>query len=779
MKRFLSLTAIFVALSVTLHAEGLFEYNGLFPSDRPAEAAISNYMLIDKPRQIEFEVIDRQGKPSQAVKVIEIVLTSDTSIQKKSDAGLTTVDLPEAGIYEVKVRPAETTTGEIGFTLRVKDSGKPPQGTIVASPTSPIVTPVQPAQVPSTPAIATQAPPTIATQAAMEPPSMAVPAAIAAASPSATPPAAGDSPAPVMIMPAGNGYADPFKPIELRFGTDIPAGTPSEACLQVFVLDAKGAEKTAQGQCFPAGVQGVRFIPAGLINGAVYHVRAIDPQSHRRLADYSFPTFPEVRLTMARGDAGDVRLEITWSPLTELMPSAEGQVIRLDGTELAVHSSAGEMLTFAMNPDLPPFGNVNGIEYRAQPWRFTMTIPPEKLQGANQLMASLRVPLAGSAKPVEVVKSTLTFTGPTQTAAFGSSVQPAPPETPVVASAPAVEPPVASLPQLDIATGSGPAGQAAPATPAVDMPAPAAASQAFEPAPPAPEPFSIPPVVPCEDPGASATLSILRKFVVGEGGPNDAFSWPKGMTWAEDGTLWVVDSQNRRLLRFIDDGRLITAMGKKGRGPGMLGLPIDISVATSGIVVSDTAAHTVHLFDADGVFIRAIGAWGTKTGQLDLPHGVFIDGEQVWVTDRGNTKILRFGLDGVYRGGFGRKGELDGYITEPVSVRITNDIVWVLEGKNGRVQKFSRDGKALGSFPTSAKDPVALEIDPWGYVWVADGEGHRIMRFDKTGRLLLKIQPPAGGRQWIPTSIAVRRDGTIAVGDGDDRSVHLYRLSKP
>lgn len=773
MKRFLSLTAMFVALSVTLHAEGLFEYNGLFPSDRPAEAAISNYMLIDKPRQVEFEIIDRQGKPCQTVKVVEIVLTSDTTVQRKSDAGLKTVDLPEPGIYEVKVRPAEGAPGEIGFTLRVKDSGKSPLVTPVATATQTPASDNQTTQAPPPAPVVTSPPPTIATQTPVEPPSVSVPATI-----EAPPPPAAQT-GPVMVMPAGNGYADPFRPIELRFGADIPSGTPLEACMQVFVLDAKGTEQTAQGQCFPAGTRGVRFIPAGLINGAVYHVRAIDPQSRRRLADFSFPTFPEVRLTMARGEGGEVRLEITWSPLTGLMPSAEGQVIRLDMTELAVQSSAGEILAFAMKPELPPFGNVNGIEYRAQPWRFTMTIPPEKIQGANQLMASLRVTLAGSEKPVDVVKSTLTFTGPTQTAAFGSSVQPAAPETPAIASAPAVEPTVASMPQGDIATGAGQVEQTAPAIPAVDIPVPTVASQAVEPPLPVQETLSIPQVIPCEDPGASATLSILKKFVVGEGGPNDAFSWPKGITWANDGTLWVVDSQNRRLLRFIDDGRLIIALGKKGRGPGMLGLPIDISVATSGIVVSDTAAHTVHLFDTDGNFIRALGTWGTKTGQLDLPHGVFIDGDQVWVTDRGNTKILRFGLDGAYRGGFGKKGELDGYIMEPVSVRIANDIVWVLEGKNGRVQKFSRDGKTLGSFPTTAKDPVALEIDPWGYVWVADGEGHRIMRFDQAGRLLMKIQPPAGGRQWIPTSVAVRRDGTVAVGDGEDRSVHLYRLLKP
>lgn len=822
MKRFISLTAMVVALTISLHAEGLFEYNGMFPSDRPAEAMISNYMLLDKPRQVELEIVDSLGKPFSAVKVVEIVLTSDTSVRHASDSGITTVDLPEPGIYEVKVRPAEGAAGEIGFTLRVKDTGKllpmpaaapkaappaaaapapaptvaKPKPRIVKNPPvvppappvqpAPVATPAAPAAsatsgtpvVPSAPAVpispAATAVATVTTAVspspALEPPAVSLPPTVTAV----------DGNKPVMVLPARDGYADPFKPVEILFGKVIPDKTPLSACVKVFMLDAKGAEKAVDGQCFPAGLQGVRFIPAGLINGAVYHVRANDHETGQRLADFSFPTFPEVRLTMARGSEGEIRLEITWPPLPELMPSAEGQVIRLDMTELVVTSAGEEIISFAMKPEMPPFGSVNGIDYRAQPWRFTMTIPQAKVNpAAGQLEATLRVILAGAEKPLDVVKSTLSFSGPTQTAAFGTSMQPVPEEQPKIASAPAAEAAVATMSASEVATAAGPVGQTASAVMPGETPAAAVASQPAGTWQPAAEQFTLTPVVPCEDPGATASMIILRKFAVGEGGPNDAFSWPKGLTWAADGTLWVVDSQNRRLLRFLDDGRLVTAMGKKGRGPGMLGLPIDIDIATSGIIVSDTSAHTLHHFDVDGNFLRAIGEWGTKSGQLDLPHGVFIDGDQIWVTDRGNTKIMRFGFDGKYRGGFGKKGELDGYISEPVGIRIYGDTVWILEGKNGRIQRFSRDGKSLGSFKSGAKDPVALEIDPWGYPWVADGEGHRIMRFDQNGRLLLTIQPPPSGRQWIPTSVAIRADGVIAVGDGEDRSIHLYRIRKP
>ncbi|HNW35387.1 MAG TPA: NHL repeat-containing protein, partial [Candidatus Ozemobacteraceae bacterium] len=451
-------------------------------------------------------------------------------------------------------------------------------------------------------------------------------------------------------------------------------------------------------------------------------------------------------------------------------------------------------------PDMPPFGSSDGIEFRGQPWRLSVNIPQVKIASASgSIEATLRVSISGSNAPIDVVRSTLSFTGPTQSAAFGSSlpqtaqrllttVSTKTEEIPLAAapaSAAAVPPAelVAASQPLQTATSSA-AMPAMPTTPAAPvetgiLEATESVAVPAVPAMPAMTPVSLPTIVPCADPGTNATLSVMKKFSVGEGGPNDAFSWPKGLTWSSDGTLWVVDSQNRRLLRFLDDGRLLTALGKKGRGPGMLGLPIDISVASSGIFVSDTAAHAVHYFDAEGSFIRTIGAWGTKTGQLDLPHGVFADGDQVWVTDRGNMKVMRFGLDGIYRGGFGKKGEMEGYITEPVSIKIFKDVIWILEGKSGRIQRFSREGKALGSFPSGAKEPLALEIDPWGCPWIADGDGHRLMRFDPSGRMLMTIQPPAGGRQWIPTSVSVRVDGIVAVGDGEDRSIHLYRIKKP
>ncbi|HOY65478.1 MAG TPA: NHL repeat-containing protein [Candidatus Ozemobacteraceae bacterium] len=773
MKRLSAALVLLFSFATSTFAAPWYEYTGMFPEDRPPEAAISNYMLVDKPRQVTFALVDRQGNPIDTVRTVELILTSDTRIAFRNDQGLGPIDLVEPGIYEVKVKPVAGAKGEIGFTLRVLDTG--------AIPATPASNAIQ----------ITQSAPPLLQPPAVEPPPAASASPVPAvsvpqpATPPQTAPAMNAHPAPaphagaapVLVLPAAGSYADPFKPVEIRLGREIPSGLALGEAMNVFLLDARGSEQPAPGQYFPSGPEGIRFIPVGLTNGAVYHIRARDPITKAALATFSFATFPEVRMSLTRDTEQNARLEITWPPVPELMPGEDGQVVRLDHTRIVVRSGGIERIGLDVNASLPPFGNINGIEYRGQPWRFSVMIPREAAGDPSQpLEALIQARISGVEAPVDVMKTTLTTSSVTvPTPASGSAPIVATRTTSVSVST-FTEP----LPLPIAASAAAPIEHpAAPATPPAPIPEPPAAASTMAPTRPTLAIPALPPIIPVPDPGPTATLVVLKKFAAGEGSQNDAFSWPKGLTWSPDGTLWVVDSQNRRLLRFLDDGQLLTSLGKKGKGPGMLGLPIEITVATAGIFVSDTSAHTVHQYDLQGSFLRDIGTWGTKNGQLDLPHGVCVDGDEVWVTDRGNTKILRFGLDGVYRGGFGKKGELDGYLMEPVGIRIRNDVVWVLEGKSGRIQKFSRDGKPLGSFLTGAKEPLALEIDPWGCPWVADGEGHRVMRFDPSGRTLMSIQPAAGGRQWIPTSVAVRADGIVAIGDGEDRSVHLYRIKKP
>jgi len=536
----------------------------------------------------------------------------------------------------------------------------------------------------------------------------------------------------------------------------------------VFQLDVQGKERPVPGSFFLVDKSLVRFIPASFIRGSVYHLRAFGPTTGKSIGDFRFQAIPEVAINPSFATEG-LRIELNWPELKDLMPSGDSQVVQLDWVELRISASGARLLSFPLTAKLPPFGSSDGVGFQAQPFRFSMMVPTGICPpDGEQIIISLHARIIDIPQPLEVARTTLTTN-------FGSAIQdsalkdaPAgtdpddsrqPPMIPPSASTPAYVPTENRYPTDDV--GRSPGGSAS--TPAFI---------------PREEPIVLDPVVPIADPGPRATVQKAGTIKVGEGNSNDYMSWPKGISWAQDGSLWVADSQNRRVLHFTEKGRLIKAFGKKGKGIGMLGLPMDLVIEKNQVFVSDTSAHCIHVFSVDGQPIRDIGTWGTRTGQIDLPHGMFAGNDQVVVADRGNCRIVRFGLEGTGRGGFGSKGELPGFLNYPICVQANRGEVLVLE-EGGRLQRFSPDGKFLGRFPILLKEPGAFEVDPWGYIWIADSEANQVVRLDASGTHLLTLESGGTAKPWIPTSIAVRDDGLIAIGDGQSKTIRLFHLVKP
>jgi len=76
---------------------------------------------------------------------------------------------------------------------------------------------------------------------------------------------------------------------------------------------------------------------------------------------------------------------------------------------------------------------------------------------------------------------------------------------------------------------------------------------------------------------------------------------------ALDGTLYVADALNQRVARFGRDGRLVRTYGTPGSGPGEIGLARGVFLADSYVVVTDTRAGTLVLYDRqDGDFQRSV-----------------------------------------------------------------------------------------------------------------------------------------------------------------------------
>jgi sugar lactone lactonase YvrE len=265
---------------------------------------------------------------------------------------------------------------------------------------------------------------------------------------------------------------------------------------------------------------------------------------------------------------------------------------------------------------------------------------------------------------------------------------------------------------------------------------------------------------------------------------------PRSLAFAPDGTFYVADSRNHRIVHFEADGSVIESWGSYADGlnaPAPVGTfnePWGIAVGPDGSVyVSDTWNHRIQKFTPDG---QPITTWG-QYGQADQPDGFWgprglaVDSEgNVYVADTGNKRIVVYDADGTYKTEFGSAGLDPGQFDEPVGVAIdANDLVYVTDTWNQRVQVFepnedktlffpSRQWDVFGWYGQSLDNKPFIAVNQEGHVFVTDPEQYRVIEFTGEGEVVrtwgdFGDTPSTFG---LASGIAVDAEGHIWVTDG-------------
>lgn len=219
---------------------------------------------------------------------------------------------------------------------------------------------------------------------------------------------------------------------------------------------------------------------------------------------------------------------------------------------------------------------------------------------------------------------------------------------------------------------------------------------------------------------------------------------PTGLAFSSNGTLWVADYYNHRVLRFDNaatkpngasaDGVLGQAgffTATSGTTQNRMSYPTDLTIDSNGTLwVVDQGNHRVLRFNnpttkenganADGVLGQmnfTSKTTGTTRNTFELPSGVAADSKgTLWVADNGNARVLRFDAAASKPNG----ADADGVLGQPNFTSTTENISQT--GFNG---------------------PWGLAIDQNGALWVTDSGNRRALRFNNLSAQTITFLPLA------------------------------------
>ncbi|MFN2304430.1 MAG: NHL repeat-containing protein, partial [Anaerolineales bacterium] len=312
-------------------------------------------------------------------------------------------------------------------------------------------------------------------------------------------------------------------------------------------------------------------------------------------------------------------------------------------------------------------------------------------------------------------------------------------------------------------------------------------------------PVSLEPTI---DPYEANTISTEADKIL-YGGDGYQFDAPRDIALSQDGTIYVADSRNNRILHLDQEGQLLHSWGSFAASDyttnvmapqGTFNEPWGVGVGPDGSVyVADTWNNRIQKFTADGEFITMWGQFGAAESPYHFwgPRDVAVDDEgRVFITDTGNKRIVIFDSDGNNLAAFGGAGLGVGQFDEPVGIAVDDQgRLYIADTWNMRIQVMIPAGNTL-SYPThitwdidawfsdSLENKPFLAVDGAYTTYVGDPVMGRVLIFDQQGNFMRAF----GGFGSGPTEIgivgglAIDSEGEVWVADALNNRLMRFPL---
>lgn len=249
---------------------------------------------------------------------------------------------------------------------------------------------------------------------------------------------------------------------------------------------------------------------------------------------------------------------------------------------------------------------------------------------------------------------------------------------------------------------------------------------------------------------------------------------PEGIDVAPDGTLWVADTQNNRLVHLstslVDLG---DGFGSAGTGDHQFSFPHDLAFGNDMMYVADTYNNRVQTYSLPGpvdpppnplspVYSAQISDPGGRAPFY--PAGVAIADGTWYVADSGGSRVVTVdpttgAVAPVATTGLTDPRDLEVDAADPSAL-------WVVDTGGDRVVRLSRTGQQLGTF-TGLTQPYGLTNDA-ARVYVANTYGNSVRAFTRAGATAW-TQTTCGGVAFSrPRDVGLLDNGQVLVADTDN-----------
>jgi sugar lactone lactonase YvrE len=167
---------------------------------------------------------------------------------------------------------------------------------------------------------------------------------------------------------------------------------------------------------------------------------------------------------------------------------------------------------------------------------------------------------------------------------------------------------------------------------------------------------------------------------------------PTAIAIAEDGTIFISDTEKNRIARYSFKKHYETSFGRFGSRIGEFNHPLDITMGRDAdLYVADTQNHRIQVFRQNGKPLRRFGEKGRGRGQFIFPSIIAADRTgKIVVADQDGHRIQFYTPFGYYLGGLSfEKPETSGYELKVIDLAFDSiGALYLIDGIRRRILKI-------------------------------------------------------------------------------------------